>query len=171
MTNQDLRELEVDVEYHFTDGNYQNRLKIGLDKKNKRVYCVQPQFGHSKILLTPRKKSVYYCKTSISVGGLFFSEEWFDIEKWSVTKIDKEIYKDYLKLWSERIDCPDGIGTQCKHPYAIRKKYGRIVSRFKEDHGNGGMITEDEPYSEEEFKEILFNDDEFRKTLATVLKL
>lgn len=100
MTNQDLKNLEVDVEYHFTDGIYHNRLKIDFNRHNERIYIVSPQFGTDKIILAAKAKSKYFCKAWVTIGGISFYEESFDLSEWSVRKTELELEKDQQTIKS-----------------------------------------------------------------------
>jgi len=71
-----------------------------------------------------------------------------------------DAYKDYSKLWIERETLPTG-GSRLKSSYEEREKWGKVVSVWRGDHGNGMMTWEDQPLSQEEFINKIKTDDEF----------
>jgi thymidylate synthase len=74
-----------------------------------------------------------------------------------------DAYKNYSKLWTERIPTPSGMGDQLKSPNEERIKWGKEVSVWRGDHGNGMLTCEDQPLSQEEFINKIKTDDEFAK--------
>ena len=74
---------------------------------------------------------------------------------------DGDCYKSYSKLWTERVPSPSSMGDQLKSPYEERLKWGKKISVWTGDHGNGMMTWEVQPFTQEEFIDKIKTDDEF----------
>lgn len=85
-------------------------------------------------------------------------------------QIIDEAYDNYCNLWTERAPTHGGMGTQLKAPYEERVKWGKEVSVWRGNHGNGMMTWEDEPLSKEEFINRCKTDSKFSERWGLLIK-